>query len=338
MGRSIPRVVSTTKSNEHEFLVMMNVFINHCSYALFRGQCVWPMSIISQSFPTNPMKTNHLAHLTVAVIALNVLVSSSATAATSTIPSMPVGIMTAYPTVVQTGTKPTLTWSILYPSKVSDVAQINPPGTITITQKNTYVSVQPIGTGVTTCDPTQGTTPLYTDARLSVNGAAYVQLFYGIQSDVDPAYSLYIKKMGVNDTLNFSGRYVRNAAWSPLYTTLSANQQVVALVNGDRPPTSFSLYQSSILASYLKPYLDASGKVKIGPLSILIMMELGQTNHSSPCFDYQDMVLLVSLSTKHPNNGHGNNLDGVDSSNPGQGHGGPNGMVDPSGGVDDEMK
>lgn len=38
----------------------------------------------------------------------------------------------------------------------------------------------------------------------------------------------------------------------------------------------------------------------------------------------------------HGNNGHGNNADGVDSSNPGQGQGGPNGGVDPSGGVDDE--
>ena len=41
------------------------------------------------------------------------------------------------------------------------------------------------------------------------------------------------------------------------------------------------------------------------------------------------------------NNGHGNNLDGVDSSNPGQGAGGPNGGVDasctdPSTCVDDE--
>ena len=40
----------------------------------------------------------------------------------------------------------------------------------------------------------------------------------------------------------------------------------------------------------------------------------------------------------HDNNGHGNNLDGVDVSNPGQGHGGPNGEVDPSGGVDDEIR
>ena len=40
----------------------------------------------------------------------------------------------------------------------------------------------------------------------------------------------------------------------------------------------------------------------------------------------------------HSNNGHGNNLDGVDSSNPGQGGGGPNGEVDPSGGIDDEIR
>jgi hypothetical protein len=36
------------------------------------------------------------------------------------------------------------------------------------------------------------------------------------------------------------------------------------------------------------------------------------------------------------NNGHGNNADGVDSSNPGEGGGGPTGAVDPSDGVDDE--
>ena len=86
----------------------------------------------------------------------------------------------------------------------------------------------------------------------------------------------------------------------------------------------------------MKPYLDSTGKVKVGPMSVLVMMELGESNHMSPCFDYQDQVLLVTFSSKHPNNGHGNNLDGVDSSNPGQGSGGPNGAIDPSAGVDDE--
>jgi hypothetical protein len=283
------------------------------------------------------MKTSHRAALSAAVIAMCTLVSTRLDAQTR-IPSVPVGVMSAFPTIVQTGTKPTLTWNILYPSKVSDVAQINPPGSITVTQKNTYVSVQPIGTGVTACDPTQSTAPTYAEARMSLNGGSYVQLFYGTQADVTPAYSLFIKKLGVGNTLDFGGRYVKNGSWTPFYTTKSANMQVVALVNGDIPPTTFPLHQSSTLASYLKPYLDSSGRIKIGPLSVIILMELGQTDRNRPCFDYQDMVLLVTFSTKHPNNGHGNNLDGVDSSNPGQGSGGPNGAVDPSGGVDDEAR
>jgi hypothetical protein len=293
--------------------------------------------VIPEIPPLQPaMKTSQLAAVSAAVIAVSTLASPRAHSQTT--PVNPVGSLSAYPTVVQTGTKPTLDWSILYPSKVSNIATITPPGKITIIDKNIYVSVQPIGTGITACDSTQGSTPLYADARISVNGAAYQQLFYGTQADIDPAYSLYIKKLGVGNTINFSGRYVKNGAWSPLYTTLSANFQVVALINGDSIPTTFPLYQSSTLASYLRPYLTSTGKVNIGPLSIIILMELGQTNRTLSCFDYQDMVLLVTLSTRHPNNGHGNNLDGVDSSNPGQGHGGPNGMVDPSAGVDDEIR
>jgi hypothetical protein len=96
-----------------------------------------------------------------------------------------------------------------------------------------------------------------------------------------------------------------------------------------------------MLANYLKPYLNASGKVNVGPLSILLLMELGQTNHNLECFDYQDIALLVTLNGKR-NNGHGNNLDGVDVSNPGRGSGGPTGLnnsgQDPSGGVDDEAR
>ena len=298
------------------------------------------------------MKTSHLAATSAAVIAMCTLVSNRLNAQ-STIPAIPVGVMSAFPTIVQTGTKPTLTWNILYPSMIyspnngngngngnsgGNLVTVSPPGTLTLNQNNIYVSVQPIGTGVTACDPTQGTAPLYTEVKMSLNGGAYQQLFYGTQADVNSSYSLYIKKLKTNDVLNFGGRYVKNGSWTPFYTTKSSNFQVVALVNGDPIPTTFPLYQSSTLASYLKPYLDGSGKVKIGPLSVLILMELGQTDHSLTCFDYQDQAILVTFSTNHPNNGHGNNLDGIDSSNPGKGKGGPNGGADTMNGYDDEIR
>lgn len=293
------------------------------------------------------MKTSQRAALTAAVITIGALAPSLCPAqgngnnSASTIPALPQGALSAYPTMVQTGTKPTLTWSILYPSRVSDLATITPPGTITITQPNTTVTVQPIGTGITACDPNQVTASLPTEARISLNGSAYQQIFFGNQSVVNPDWVLYSKQLKKFDTVDFGGRFVRFNQWTPFYTTRSGNMQVVALVNGDTPPTSFQLHMSPTLANYLRPYLDASGKVKIGPLSVLILMELGQNNRNMPCFDYQDMALLLTFNGK-TNNGHGNNLDGVDSSNPGRGNGGPTGLnntgQDPSGGVDDEAR
>ncbi|RPJ32261.1 MAG: hypothetical protein EHM17_13700 [Verrucomicrobiaceae bacterium] len=282
------------------------------------------------------MKTSQRAALPAAILAAYACAASVCLAqGNSRIPLEPIGALSAFPTIVQTGTKPTLTWSILYPSRVSDLAIITPPGTITIDQNNTTVTVQPIGTGVTACDPTQGVEPLNVDARLSLNGSSYQQIFYGTQLNISPSWVLYSKKLNKGDKIDFGGRFVKFNQWSPLYTTRSANYQIIALVDGDTPPTSFQLHNSPMLANYLKPYLDASGKVNVGPLSILLLMELGQTNRNLDCFDYQDMALLVTFNGK-TNNGHGNNLDGVDVSNPGGGGGGPNGEIDPSGGVDDE--
>jgi hypothetical protein len=49
------------------------------------------------------------------------------------------------------------------------------------------------------------------------------------------------------------------------------------------------------------------------------------------------VLMQIRVAGKN-NNGHGNNLDGVDVSNPGVGEGGPNGEVDESGSDDDEKK
>ena len=303
------------------------------------------------------MKTSLLAALAAASLATCAFVSGTAQAQTATAdPIAPVGVMTAFPTLVQTGTKPTLTWSIAHPARIGsgqtsgsgngngnsdgteNMAIVNPPGTI-IPTVDSYVTVQIIGTGTTSCGGGSGYASAPTDLRLSVGGGPYSQLFYGTQANVDPSKQLYIKKVLANQTVDLGGRFLLNSTtWSPLYTTRSRNLQVVALVNGDTYPTKSKFQGQASMASYLKPYVDSSFKVTIGPLSVLVVMELAQTNLNSPCFDYQDQVVLVTLSRKHPNNGHGNNLDGVDSSNPGNGHGGPNGAVDPSGGVDDEMR
>lgn len=289
------------------------------------------------------MKTSHLAAVSAALLSF---FAPAPNAFAQSDPLIPVGVMTAYPTVVRTGTKPTLNWNILYPSTVGNVITINPPGTITLTDQ-TYVNVQIVGTSTSTTTPGgsgggcptifNSATAVPSDIRFSVNNGSYAQLFYGTQAQVNPSRLLYSRKHNAGTVLNFGGRYVVNGAWTPFYTTRSTNMQVVTLKNGDFPPTNTPLYLQSNLASYLRPYLDASGRIAIGPMSVLILMELGSTVRTDPCFNLQDVVLLVTFPGKS-NNGHGNNLDGVDSSNPGNGSGGPNGGIDPSGGVDDERR
>lgn len=61
---------------------------------------------------------------------------------------------------------------------------------------------------------------------------------------------------------------------------------------------------------------------------------------AAPPYDVFDMGVTIKdpvyVINPHDNDGHGNNEDGVDVSNPGQGGGGPTGADDPSGDVDDE--
>ncbi|MDX1679660.1 MAG: hypothetical protein R3242_02915 [Akkermansiaceae bacterium] len=282
------------------------------------------------------MNRNKLAVSAAALVtsALTVPAVSAAPNSGLDIPVKPIGAMSATPTVVQTGTHPTLNWAIVYPSKVSDVATISPPGQITLNEK-LYVSVRPVHVGVTESGSSTDPSTVPVDLRMSVDGSSYDQLFYGDASDVDPSHTLYTKKLNSGSTVNFGSRYVKDGAWTPFYTTNSANAQVIALTDGSAIPTTFDLSSSGKLAENLKPYVDGSGNVEIGPMSVLILVEAAETDQGSGNFDYQDAAFLVSLSTKN-NNGHGNNLDGVDSSNPGAGSGGPNGAEDPSGGVDDE--
>ena len=83
------------------------------------------------------MKTSQLAALAAAFTAVGTLVSPRALAQTT--PTIPVGDLTAFPTVVQTGTKPTLTWSNGYPSVVENFVTITQPATITPKEKTVFL-------------------------------------------------------------------------------------------------------------------------------------------------------------------------------------------------------
>lgn len=277
------------------------------------------------------MKTSRLAALAAVLVATGVS-TPCAVNAQSTNPSIPVGNITAFPLIVQPGTRPNLTWNISYPSVIEDFIDIEGPGTV-VTTEELDVEVRVLGAGVTaSTSGSNSFTFVPTEAQVSYDGGSYTRVFYGTNNDVKPNKVVYKRTMPAGKRLRFGGRYYYNRKWGPYFNSQSGTLNVRTLVNGQVPPTTYPLHTAPTLESFIRPYLDPQGKVKIGPMDVIVFMEL--THHDSqmndPGYDLQDMVLLATFKSKN-NNGHGNNIDGVDSSNPGNAP-----FVDSDPTVDDE--
>ena len=243
------------------------------------------------------MKTNPITAVAAAVIALCALALPQAFAQT-TEPSIPVGTLTAFPTVVQTGTKPTLTWNINYPSIVKDYITITPPGTVT-PKRNLICDIRILGAGVTTQNSNGSINYIQTKGQILYNGSTnWATIFDGKQTDAIVQQQGIIKTYSVtsNKAMNFAGQYYYNGSWSTQRTTTNGTY-VKTLVNGDACPSRVPDYNAPSLESFLKPYLDASKKIRIGPMDVIIFMELTHTNMADVGYDEQDLVLLVTFRT-----------------------------------------
>ena len=230
------------------------------------------------------------------------------------IPADPVGWITANPTVVQTGTYPTLTWSITYPSVVKDYVEIVEPGTVRLTE-TVDVEIRVLGNGVTA---SSGNSYSYTfvnaEAWLNFDGGGWTRIFNGDNHDVNPSRVVWSRTgIGAGDTLNFGGRYFYNG-YGPFRHSTDGNKNVRVLVAGDEPPSNVPGNDAPSLEDFIKPYLGADGKVNIGPMDVIVFMELthSDSQQNEVGYDLQDMVLLVTFSdngAKNDNNTEDHTID-----------------------------
>ncbi len=243
------------------------------------------------------MKTSQLIAVTTAIASVGTLSLSHAIAQTATTPTIPVGDISAFPTVVQTGTKPTLTWSINYPSIVEEFVKITPPCTLT-PKINLLCDVRILGLGVTSQGSSGAITYYRTRGQWKFNDASsWSQLYDGKQTDTIVQQQGLVKtSIAVNKDkpMTFSGQYY-NGSWKTLYTSTDAINNVRALVNGQMCPSNVPDYNAPSLESFLKPYLDSTKKVKIGPMDVIIIMELTHTDTTYTGYDLQDLVLLCTF-------------------------------------------
>ncbi len=263
------------------------------------------------------MKTNQFAAFSALVVTVGALSPSRVQCQTS-LPGLS-GTITAQQSQVLVGQRPTLTWNINYPSVVKDYIDIVNPGggggsggggvgTITPRQ-NLYADVRIIGQGVTgTSSRSPGYYFVPTEASMSIDSTSnFKRIFYGINPDVQsgnpiPISSIFGTTYANNliqsgKSIRFGGRYFVNNAWSNYYKSSDGTDNIRFLVNGDTPPSNVPLYNAPSLESFLRPYLDTTGKVKIGPMDVIVFMELTHTaaQKSNGGYDLQDMVLLVTF-------------------------------------------
>ena len=256
------------------------------------------------------MKTNKSTALAVAIFTV-ISLASSVLSAASTEPSVPVGTLTAFPTVVQTGTKPTLTWGITYPNVVTDVVSITPTATsggstTTVTPKTNLVAdIRVLGAGVTSQDSRGNIIYYRTQGRIKYNGSSsYSVIFDGKQTDsIVQTQGILPLFTGIavnrNQPMYFGGCYnidntTKSNNWYTFFNSESGSN-VKALVNGDPCPNYKTEYNAPTLESFLKPYLDSSNKIKIGPMDVIIFMELTTTRSTDAGYDFQDLVFLVTF-------------------------------------------
>jgi hypothetical protein len=132
---------------------------------------------------------------------------------------------------------------------------------------------------------------------MRLNGSSsWTTIFDGTQNDAIVQQQGIIRTFNVTkgQAIDFGGRYYWNNKWETLYTSLSGDN-VRTLVNGDTPPSNVPDYNAPSLESFLRPYLDASGKVRIGPMDVIVFMELTHTDKKNVGYDLQDLVLLVTF-------------------------------------------
>ena len=248
------------------------------------------------------MRTNQLSAL---AFALGMLAAPPANAQT-TQPSIPVGSLTAFPTVVQTGTKPTLTWTINYPSVVKNFLTItngtgvpSALGATVTPNQNLICDIRILGAGVTTHNSNGSIVYIETAGKMRYNGSSsWTSIFDGKQTDTIVQTQGIIKTINVTagQTMDFGGQYYYNGSWFTFFNSTNGTN-VQTLVNGDACPTYIPAYNAPSLETFLKPYLDSSNKVRIGPMDVVIFMELTHTDKTNPGYDFQDLVLLVTFRT-----------------------------------------
>ena len=202
---------------------------------------------------------------------------------------IPNGTLNVDRTMVRVGVHSDLDWKIDYPEDVTSIVEVKTGGTI-VPKTNLKMQVRTLGVAFQS-----GRTLLPLDAYWSVNNSSWSRFFYGTGLAADPTKILIDTTVKKNDLIDFGARGWGGKSWLPFHDTRSADKYVTVLKNGDSAPSYAPAYEQGTVVSFLGPYIDGSGKIKIGPRDLIILWEASTAAPGTTYFDMQDLVILVTF-------------------------------------------
>lgn len=143
-----------------------------------------------------------------------------------------------------------------------------------------------------------GSTLLALEGSWSKNNGSWATFFTGTGPTVVPTNVLVDVTLNKGDTVKFRARGAANtqrSSWYAYHQTGGTDQYAVVLKNGDSAPSYAPAYNQGTVKSFLSPYLDGMGKIKIGPQDLIILWEASTAAPGTTYFDMQDLVVLVSF-------------------------------------------
>jgi hypothetical protein len=210
------------------------------------------------------------------------LLSSCATFAQD----IPTGKLNVDRTLVRVGTQSNLDWNIQYPNIRPVDVDLKPTTKVIMRVRTLGVAFQ------------SGSTLLPFEGSWRINSTSWSVFFKGNANAVVPTTVLVERVVEKGDTIRFRGRGGANAngtSWYAYHETNNNDAYAVVLKNGDSPPSYAPAYNQGTIKSFLSPYIDATGKIKIGSQDLIILWEGSTASPGTTYFDMQDLVVLVSF-------------------------------------------
>ncbi|MBC8128541.1 MAG: hypothetical protein H8M99_15485 [Gloeobacteraceae cyanobacterium ES-bin-144] len=204
---------------------------------------------------------------------------------------IPTGTLNVDRTMVRVGTKSNLNWDIKYPTARLVDVDLKPTKKVTMRVRTLGVAFQ------------SGSTLLPLEGSWSRNNGAYSTFFTGTGPSVVPTRVLVETVINKGDTVKFRGRGASSpnpssSQWFSYHETGGTDKYVIVLKHGDSAPSYAPAYDQASAKSFLAPYIDGSGKIKIGPQDLIILWEASTAAPGTTYFDMQDLVVLVTFEEK----------------------------------------